>query len=660
LRVEVFACNGGLEAKLAIRDFEASRWKADFGEKSKLVRHLCSQGLIPELVDQSALESICGLLGEVDGDWTAADYTLKEAQSTPVSCGLPPADEEAEGLMFHKGYLSDADTVKAFRAKLSEEGFDQAKASVDAECLVEPGQSILSFLGIRPGKQGKDVFGKSIPFRSYEQALPEAGRGIRKLENMWVAEEAGVLMLEGNALKIIGPDNLKDVQIKVSDDRMSAHLRIRSGVVDEHEVDRKLKAINSMMVEMGLKAAASFDRIIDALHAGEECDLLLLEGIPSKPGKDGCLRLLVNPEPDLPDPDLVAKLDFKEFTFFRSIKKGEQLAKVQPPDPGIPGRDVFGVPVPAVPGGPFRKEPGANTEYSPADKSIIVASCNGRLSLEDGIPSVVDTLKVEDVSFKTGNVSFPGSVEVGGNVLDSFVIDAKGDVGIGGVVENAQVVSEGSIVIKGGVVGGSKGLIKSKLSSVTIGYIRNQRIESHSNIVVYNEVFNAQLLACKSILMKSSSHSVVGGYLTAFDCIEVYNSGNGAGAKTFLEVGKDFEVEAVLNRKKEQLKVVRADLEFLGAKLEKIQLIVRWKASGKPEIRLLEQRVKGVMEFLEKVKPALSAEMEALEKKLYNPQDSYIYVRGTVYPGTVLKFRDRVIPITEEMRDKRWIFKAKG
>jgi uncharacterized protein (DUF342 family) len=417
------------------------------------------------------------------------------------------------------------------------------------------------------------------------------------------------------------------------------------------------------MVGMGLQPmqneAGVFKSMQALLWEGKEQEIVLLEGILAKPGKNGSIQLLVDPEPDLPDPDSVHNVDFKSFSFFRTVAKGDRLARILPPQPGVAGMDVFGNITLPQPGFTLQVKPGRNTEFAPDAPDFILATKHGKLAVEDGIPYVVDTLKVaEDVSFRTGNINFPGSIEVEGNVLDRFSVEAKGDIGIGGVVENGVVISEGNIIIKGGVTGGGSGLIKSKLSSVTIGFIHNQRIESHSNIIVYNEVLNGQLLARKSVLMKSGSHSVIGGHVVAYEAIEIHNAGNEAGTKTILEVGKDFEIESELIRKREALKAVRADLEYLEKRREKVEMIVRWEGGKNPENRLMEQRMKGIIKLLERIRLGLNAKLNELEAALYNPNDCHIKVSGTTYPGTVLKHRDRVIPINEAMRGKRWVFKA--
>jgi uncharacterized protein (DUF342 family) len=508
------------------------------------------------------------------------------------------------------------------------------------------------------------VYGKEIPFNPYTALLPAAGPGIVKLEKKWVAKNQGALVFIQDTLRVIGAGGTLPGFIRVSDDKLRAWVFLSNDAIRrDQDSARAFGAIKEGMARMGLQPMRDEARIRGDLEAflrdGIEREVLLLEGSPPLRGRDGTVELLIDPEPDLPDPESVGNMDFKAFTFFRAVAKGDRLARLLPPESGRTGMDVFGNMTLPQPGVPVRVKPGRNTVFSPDDPSLILAAKDGKLSVEDGIPNVVDTLKIaDDVSFRTGNLIFPGSIEVEGNVLDKFAVQAKGDIGIAGVVENGVVVSEGAIIIKGGVVGGGGGFIKSKLSSVTIGFIHNQRIESHSNIVVYNEVLNGQLLARKSILMKSAKHSVVGGQLVAFEGIEIHNAGNEVGAKTILEIGKDFEIEAELLRKRETLKNVRADLEFLEKKKDKLRTIVRWEAGANADTRLLERRVGGVVALLERIRQGLNAKLNELEAALYIKTDCHIAISGTAFPGTILKYRDKVIPIKEAMRGKRWLFKA--
>lgn len=665
MKVDINPGSDGLEAKLAIRDFDPGEWRSRYPGKESLVSHLVGLGLVQDLVEESAVASVCSLLSGEGSDTDSTKACLSEVQGVVLASGRPPLDEVVEGLMFRKAYLSESGEIEAVERKLAESGLEEAQREVPAGSRVEAGETILTFDSIRGGRPGMDVFGNPVPFKPYTAGLPAAGPGISRLDRKWVAKAPGILVLQGNVLKVLGEADVHPEYIRVAEDNLAAWLILEDGVMPrEADTVRTLENIQAAMARLGIGPFRERDRVAAALGAylgeGLEQATLLVEGTSPRSGKDGRVELLVNPEPELPDADAADKVDFRTFTFFRTVTRGQPLARIIPPEKGRAGVDIFGKALPARDGLPVRVLPGMNTEAAPDNPALLVAAKSGKLTVDKGIPYVVDTLKVaEDVSFRTGNLTFPGSIEVEGNVMDKFAIDAKGDVGIGGVVENGTVVSEGSIIIKGGVIGGGGGLIKSKLSSVTIGYIRNQRIESHSNIVVYNEVLNAQLLARGALTMKSGSHSLIGGTALAFRSIEVFNAGNQAGAKTILEVGKDFEVEAEIARKREYLKAVRADLEFLERKSERLALIVRWEAGRSAENRLIEQRVNGVAKLLEKVKRGLAAKLGELEQALYNPEECFIAVKGTAYPGTLLRYRDKVISITEPVHNKRWVFKRR-
>lgn len=659
MQVEVVLENGGLAARVRVPAFQPDRWKAEFPDPASFRQAMLRKGILPEFLDEAALGTIHGLLTIADGSDSAR--SLEQAQAMVVATGLEPGREEVEGLMFHRSYLSSPEELESLKSRLLSEPFEAFEKSLDPACLVDNGATILSYRSLTPGNPGRDVFGAAIPLQPRHRSLPLAGPSILDRELKWTARKKGVLVLEENVLKVWGPGNGEGDCLWIAPDRMRVHLVLKKGVEDDFKLT--LPMLKDAIAGRRFAFGVPEEKLRSALRAfqeqGREQDEPIVHGKPCEPGKDGRLELLVDPEPRLPDAGDSDRVDYKAFTFFRTVAKGHPLARILPPAPGKVGMDVFGQAILPEPTRPFEKPLGKNTEASGSDPSLVVAACDGKLAMVDGMPEVVGTLTInDDVSLKTGNIEFPGSVDVNGDLRDNLGISAKGDVDIAGAVEDGTILCEGAVVVRGGFTGTGKGVIKSKLSSVTIGFIRNQRIESHSNIVVYNEVVNAHLSARKSILMKTLDHSVVGGYLLAYQSIEISNVGSSMGIKTILEVGKDFEVEAELTRRGEELKVLAADLEFLERMLFKLQSMVRLGSEVKGETRLLEQRTKGVVQYLRQAKEGLAAEIRSLESRLLNPGECVIWVRGDVFPGTVLKYHDRTIFIRENMKGKRWVFKG--
>jgi uncharacterized protein (DUF342 family) len=661
MRVEVIPCNGGLGAQLQIQGFTPEDWKAQYGGTESLHLLLSQAGIAQEFLDKASLQIVHNLLSEAgSGD---SSEVLEEVQSMIVASGVPPTDDEVVGLRLLKAYLMTEEELNSIKTRLAGEPFEVTEKSINPGCLVEKGDTILGFSSIRKGSPGVGVFGESIPPRPNSGSLPKPGNSILEDNNKWMALRRGILVVEDNTFKILGPRAADDQSLMVSEDRMSVRLILRK--LDDDDFKPTLGYIQQLITDQHYLHSPDMIKVRTALDAfsatGKNQDVVILTGKPSTPGKNGSLEMLVDPEPKLPDPEKDGRIDFKSFSYFRTVQKGMHLAKVNPPVSGTVGMDVFGNPLMPEEVAPILPTLGKNTELTISDPAYIVAGRDGRLVLTDGLPEVVDTLQIhDDVSLKTGNIAFPGSIEVTGDVRDNLAITAKGDVDISGVVEDGCITSEGAIVVKGGFTGTGKGVIKSKLSSVSIGFIRNQRIESHSDIIVYNEVVNAYLCAKKSIVMKSMEHSVVGGHLIAYAGIEVFNAGNPTGAKTILEVGKDFEVEMALIQNKAAFKEILADIEFLDRMSEKIQNLMRWSSDVKGDIRLLEQRARGVSQFLKPLRDALAGKIKMLEGKLYNPGNCYIWVKGEIFPGTMLRYQDRIVTVKEATRGKRWIFRGQN
>ncbi|MEO6098077.1 MAG: FapA family protein [Fibrobacteria bacterium] len=658
MQIEVIPCNGGLGAQLRIREFAPGEWKSRFAEVESLHLLLNQSGIDQEFLDKSSLEMAHNLLSQDGGDFTDA---LEEVQSLIVASGVPPTDDELVGLRLFKAYLMDEDELNSLKLRLAREPYEATEKTINPGCLVEKGATILGFTSLRKGSAGVGVFGEAIPSNPENRSIPKPGSSILEEDNKWMALKRGVLVVEDNTFKILGPRTADDQCLLVSEDKMSVRLILRN--LDDDDFKPTLGFIQQFISDQHYMRSPDMEKVKTALDVfsktGAKQDVVILTGKPSTPGKNGFMELLVDPEPNLPEPEKDGRVDFKTYSYFRTVKKGTPLGKVNAPVAGTMGMDVFGSPILPVNVVPVDLNLGKNTELNSSDPAFIVAACDGRLAVKDGMPEVVDVLKIkDDVSLKTGNINFPGSIEVTGDVRDNLEINVKGDVDISGMVEDGCITSEGAIVVKGGFTGTGKGVIKSKLSSVSIGFIRNQRIESHSDIIVYNEVINAQLYAKKTVVMKTLGHSVVGGHLIAYSGIEIFNAGNQMGAKTILEVGKDFEVEMALHQRKAAFKEIGADMEFLDAMSGKLQGLMRWGTDVKGDIRLLEQRTRGVSQFLRPLHDALAKQIKELQAKLYNPGNCYVWIKGDAFPGTMLRYQERIVLIKEVTRGKRWLFRG--
>ncbi|HKP98139.1 MAG TPA: FapA family protein [Fibrobacteria bacterium] len=666
-KLSVSISGDGMGAKLRIADFTASGWKSEWAGPdgleggARLRAFLETEGIAPACVRGDVLDWIGRTLAQAPEGDPAGE--LGSVQDVDVAQGVAPVHDEPLGLAFHHSYLSNAEAIADLRRKADAWGFESIRESIDPAYWVNSGETVLSFQGVARGRSGTDVLGVPIPYQLIGDRLPPFGKSLFLNGTKLIAVCEGALIIENGRLKVLGSDSLPTCQVVVAEDGMSANLVLGGNSLNDWSVT--LEMVQAALRDQGVVRMLPEAEVQAALSRFNQdhlpLTLLIARGRPPVPGRDGRLSLLVDPEPDVPLPGAGGSIDFKDFSFFKTVAQGARLAQVLAPEAGEAGMNVRGEPIPPPEGRPFSSDPGPNTILEGFDPLYLAARVSGRLALRNGIPEVVEVLDVSgDVSLKTGNIDFPGAVKVAGDVHNRMEIRSVGDVEVVGTVEDSVIRSDGAIVIKGGVNGHGGGLIKSRLSSVTIGYLHNQRIESHSHIVVFNEIINSTLRARKTITMRFGKFSVLGGHLLAGESMDLFNVGSEAGSRTVLEVGKDFEVEAEIAEKNARLLEHAQDAEFLRDMEEQLAGMIRLRRGASDEDVLLQKRAQGALELLERWIGSLRKDLAELSKRLYHPGPCGILIRGVAHPGTVLKYHDDVVVIANPIANRKWTFREKG
>ena len=106
----------------------------------------------------------------------------------------------------------------------------------------------------------------------------------------------------------------------------------------------------------------------------------------------------------------------------------------------------------------------------------LYSEVSGHVSLTDGRVFVSDTYEVAaDVDSSTGDIDYEGNVVVRGNVITGFTVKAKGDIEVYGVVEGAYIEAEGQIILRRGMQGMNKGILKANGNIIT-KFIENAEV----------------------------------------------------------------------------------------------------------------------------------------------------------------------------------------
>ena len=361
-------------------------------------------------------------------------------------------------------------------------------------------------------------------------------------------------------------------------------------------------------------------------------DFIIARGIRSENGTDAELIYHVETDRQLkPKERADGSVDFKDLGAIQEVKKGQILCEKIPAVLGKQGTDVKGLKLPFIEGKDKELPAGKNTKASD-DALKLFAELDGHVSVAGGKINVMDTFMVDgNVSVETGNIDFTGSVVIRGDVALGFSVKASGDVTIEGVVEAAHIIAGGSLVIRGGFLGGDSGILDVGENAVC-RFIEGGKISVKGNLET-TYIMNA-VVKCGGAVNLTGKGLIRGGHVSARTSItaNLLGSAKSSSASTVVEIGNDpFLVErrAALVKESDAHEKNIAGLKAMIAPLEKA------KQSGsltRDRATQLEKAVtlSGILQAQLK---AAKEELGKLEAQLEDMGRGTLNVQRTAYAG---------------------------
>jgi uncharacterized protein (DUF342 family) len=365
---------------------------------------------------------------------------------------------------------------------------------------------------------------------------------------------------------------------------------------------------------------------------------VVAEGTAPKNGKDGEIVMEVNINPDArPTVGKGGKADYREIQTFTSVKQGQVIARRVPPTEGEAGRTVTGEEIQPQLGKDVALPKGRNTVAS-EDGKFLIAEKTG-IVFEEGHNLHVDELLQikKDVDFSVGNIKYSGNVIIKGNVMPGFVVEAEGDIEIGGEVESARVISRnGMVTVNRGVIGKGDTYIYGK-NGVNIGFAQNAEIRTDGKLTIGKSSLHC-IIVCASLDSTEHQASIVGGAVKAYESIEAMSIGNENNVPTKIELvnkeraiaeDKLKELTALKDKIEKQLAPVMREMKAKSG-------IVKKSPSGITD-RLREQLKKIVDTY-----NGLSVKLKYIDKKIEEVNaaieaptqcEGFVRVKDTIYPG---------------------------
>ncbi|MDR0515862.1 MAG: FapA family protein [Fibromonadaceae bacterium] len=332
-------------------------------------------------------------------------------------------------------------------------------------------------------------------------------------------------------------DNFNRFKISVTQDYMNVLLYPLINVVDGALTTYE-EIIDACKRE-GIKAEIDEKLIEKQLVDANPVEVIIASGTKPTHGQDGLIKCIVDmsAKPQFIPDSKSGSLDYKNAMQVTLVNKGDILAEIIPPLEGEPGINVRGHAIPANIGAKARYFLGEGTEEKDGK---VIATVSGTPSMQDDVITVRRNYVLQgDVDLSTGNIHFPGTVVIQGNVTDGFEVISGENVVINGLIAAAKIHAKGHVKCAGGIQGKGKADIVAG-TFVAATFVNAAIITCDGDIVITKDILHSNVSCLGEIRLGGS---FIGGVASAFKGIECGNIGSESGVKTVVNIRTHYRQE---------------------------------------------------------------------------------------------------------------------
>jgi uncharacterized protein (DUF342 family) len=284
----------------------------------------------------------------------------------------------------------------------------------------------------------------------------------------------------------------------------------------------------------------------------------------------------------------------------------------------------------------------------------LYSDVDGHVTLVDGRVFVHNTYEIStDVGASTGDIDYDGNVYIKGNVITGFSVKAKGNIEVNGVVEGAYIEAGGHVVLRRGIQGMNKGVIKA-YGNIVSKFIENAEVIASGSIST-ETILHSRVSAKGDIIVSGRKGFVTGGAIRSGTLISVKTVGSSMGTNTVLEVGVD-------PQRTDQLRELEVRIEKMRQEREKIEqtisLFRKKMSSGvqvkKEQLELIKKVVQANLN-LEKQLNDTVKQYEELKTEVEGNSQGKIEISDVVYPGTKIVISSAVYNVKDVIHHSRFV-----
>ncbi len=438
----------------------------------------------------------------------------------------------------------------------------------------------------------------------------------------------------------------KEPKVRISYDEMEAYLLLPEPFLEENY---ELSHVMAVVDAAGVKINLDRDKIaamVEERYFDREC--LIAKGVPVEDGADGYFNykfdVNFNKKPNhRPD----GTVDYWSIHTIELVEEGQIIAEYVEPIQGKNGMSVKGKFITAKKGRPLPPITGKGFERS-EDNKTYTATMSGKIEMQNNRIMISAVHEVNgDVGLETGNIDFRGDVIIHGNVPTGAVIKATGTVTIDGTVEGGLIDANKDVVIRGGMLGAGKGMIKTR-GNLHVKFLEYATVRAEG-LVETDSAINCKIDSNDKVYLRGKHASVVGGIIHAAKGVEAFNFGNDLGVKTEVYVGANWEVIKQLAYHENCVEEAQEMIDKINIGLKQIEELAAEQGidSGNDPRRASLLRTK----IVKQADLATHKQGVANMKKLVEAaHGASVKVLHNVYTGVTIGINDAVLQMKEDFQ----------
>jgi uncharacterized protein (DUF342 family) len=238
---------------------------------------------------------------------------------------------------------------------------------------------------------------------------------------------------------------------KLKDKQTHKHLALKTIKIEgKYPSKYTVTEIKEILRENKITDGIIYQKLIETCVLGGNENVLIAKGTPVIDDTISEVKVLFEVrEKKIIDENSKENIDYKNIYAISNIEEGQVLAEIIPGEIGQDGKNVCGE---VLKKKTIRNRPIKIGEGCIIQGNKIIATKTGRPDSKNGVLSVNNMYKIQDVDMKSGNVYFLGDVNISGNVKEGMTVKAGKLLTIGKNVDVSTIIAGSGINIRGNVI----------------------------------------------------------------------------------------------------------------------------------------------------------------------------------------------------------------